>query len=283
MTTMKHIVGQFLPPVVKRPLRAGYEWWRRKSYTGYCPLCRQPVAGFLPLFSYLPALKHDLEKYGFNMGLLNHAEMLNLEAYACPNCYGSDRERFFALFIDRRLAQTPRAERLKILDIAPSGALRRYLDRTDRFEYRSADLSSPGVDDYVDLQDMSLYADGQFDCFICSHVMEHVPDDRLAMRELYRVLKTGGWGIALAPIFLNLSETVEDPTESNPRERVRRFGQADHIRMYARRDFIERLGEAGFSVRQLRGQDFPPGVFESHGITPQSVLYICEKPKGDRA
>ncbi len=36
------------------------------------------------------------------------------------------------------------------------------------------------------------YDSNTFDVILCSHVLEHVPDDDKAMRELYRVLKPNG-------------------------------------------------------------------------------------------
>ena len=49
-----------------------------------------------------------------------------------------------------------------------------------------------------------------FDVIYCSHVLEHVPDDRLAMGELRRVLKRAGWAVLLVPI--TAEQTIEDPT-----------------------------------------------------------------------
>jgi ubiquinone/menaquinone biosynthesis C-methylase UbiE len=133
------------------------------------------------------------------------------------------------------------------------------------------------VDDRIDITDMKVYANDSFDCFICSHVLEHVPDDRRAMGELFRVLKPGGWGIAMAPIVLGLAATIEDANVSDPSERVRRFGQNDHLRLYARHDFIERLTQAGFNVSCLGFAHFGGDVLERNGIQQSAVLYICRK------
>src|SRR5262249_12426105 len=77
------------------------------------------------------------------------------------------------------------------------------------------------------------------------HVLEHVPDDRRAMREFYRVLKPGGWAILLVPI--TVERTFEDPAVVDPAERLRLFGQEDHVRRYGP-DYGDRLSEAGFAV-----------------------------------
>ena len=68
------------------------------------------------------------------------------------------------------------------------------------------------VDDKVDITDMTIYPDNHFDFFICSHMLEHVFDDRKALRELYRILKWGGQGILVVPIVLSIDEIDEDPS-----------------------------------------------------------------------
>ena len=77
------------------------------------------------------------------------------------------------------------------------------------------------------------YSEGQFDVFICSHVLEHIPDDRKAMQELYRILKPRGYGIAMVPINLKVEMTLEDPSLQIP-SRWKYFAQDDHVRMYAK-------------------------------------------------
>ncbi|MCD6663412.1 MAG: glycoside hydrolase family 99-like domain-containing protein [Comamonas sp.] len=137
--------------------------------------------------------------------------------------------------------------------------------------------------DKVDITDMrSSYADGSFDFIICSHVLEHVQDDRAAMRELCRVLAPEGRAILMVPILLTQAHTDEDPALDDIKERVRRFGQEDHVRRYAKWDFLKRLRDSGFLVEMLDESKFQeltrvPRVFKNHGITSTSLLYIGKK------
>ena len=126
---------------------------------------------------------------------------------------------------------------------------------------------------------MHIYREHQFDFFICSHVLEHVKDDRSALRELYRILRQGGRGILMVPIDLSVERIDEDPNCSDPAERWRRFGQGDHVRKYSKQGFIDRIVEAGFELEQLGVQEFGIEQFVIHGIAPQSVLYIVRKPQ----
>lgn len=89
--------------------------------------------------------------------------------------------------------------------------------------YLTADLSNPKAMVKMDITDIQ-YPDESFDVIYCSHVLEHVPDDRKAMQEFFRVLKKDGWAVLLVPIVGEL--TFEDPSIVDPVERTKIFGQA---------------------------------------------------------
>jgi len=259
--------------------------WRQleasiRAFQFECPVCQRRVGRFLSLAQAFPDLIADLSKHGFDMQMFAQAETLNLMQYACPWCRANDRSRLYALFIRDEAKRIGNHPKKRMLDIAPAYPLQKWVRNLGCFDYRSADLHRTDVDDRVDIADMKIYPDNSFDCFICSHVLEHVPNDRQAMRELCRVLKPGGWGIAMAPIMLGLTGTIEDASLTDPAERVRRFGQSDHLRLYARTDFIARLTEAGFDVSALGFAHFGGEMLAKNGITQSSVLYVCRKNAG---
>ncbi len=245
--------------------------FRKFKYKYFCPLCDNRVPEFLPMPHYF---RENQVRFGYPYSSAD-AETINPEAYLCPFCYGTDRDRLYSLYMQRYLKEYNQT--LKILEIAPVKALSDYLRRTGRIELRTADLLMEEVDDRIDMTDMWCYAESSYDIFICSHVLEHVPDDRKALSELYRILKPSGWGILMVPILLAIEEIDEDPSVQDEAERWRRFGQNDHVRMYSKKGFGKRVEEAGFVVRQY-GQDFfGRNVFKRHGISPKSVLYIVSK------
>ena len=134
-----------------------------------------------------------------------------------------------------------------------------------------------GVDYKIDLMNLP-FSDDTFDFFICSHVLEHVIDDNLAIRELYRVMKRDGLGILMAPIITDLPKTIEDPSITDEGERWRLFGQNDHVRLYSRHDYVARIVKAGFFLRQHDLSYFGRLLFQQLGLKPTSVLYIVTKP-----
>lgn len=101
----------------------------------------------------------------------------------------------------------------------------------------------------MDVTDIG-YPDESFDIIICSHVLEHVPDDIKAMREFRRVLKKNGWAVLLVPIA-DIDKTYEDFSITTEAGRLRAFGQSDHVRKYGK-DYIGRLKSAGFNVTVIK-------------------------------
>lgn len=238
-----------------------------------CPLCKSQLAHFLPLPIYY---FKELQENQFIHNIFE-AENCNLENYSCPVCDASDRDRLYCFYIEKFMKSVMANAKFKVLEIAPSTQLRNYLKKNSQFNYRSADLFMSDVDDKIDIRNMSIYADGQFDIFICSHVLEHVDDDQRAIRELYRILNKGGWGIIMVPINLSLKEDYENDSLTSESERWKHFGQNDHVRMYSKPGFIKKLKEAGFQVKERDVNYFGATEFEKYGIHPRSILYTVEK------
>ena len=203
-------------------------------------------------------------------------ETMNISAYMCTKCFAFDRERLYALYLKEYLHKKQTTP-IKLLDIAPGNALSNFLKRQQDISYRSMDLEMKNVDDKLDITNMNIYDDDMYDFFICSHVLEHIPDDIKAMEELYRILKPGGRGIIMVPINLELTQTLEDPACNDAALCWKYFFQDDHVRMYAKKDFISRLSSVGFAVEQLGKNYFGEETFNKNAIYPTSVLYVVSK------
>lgn len=237
----------------------------------YCPVCGSKNAFFSPLPDYY---REHAERYGYPY--FGQGEMIALDTYFCKKCHASDRERIYALWMsaEQRFGR-PLGNRA--LHFAPEPALSSFIREKKFFtEYLTADMSMSGVDHQVDIMDIPFEA-GSFDFFICSHVLEHVMDDQVAIDELFRVTARDGRGILVAPVIPLLSETLEDPSVTDEGERWRLFGQYDHLRLYAHDDYVKRLEAGGFTVSQLGVSYFGTRLFDKLGLKESSILYIVSK------
>jgi SAM-dependent methyltransferase len=234
-----------------------------------CPVCGTRLRRFRPMWK---SYGRNIERYGF---VHRHAAMetFNTAAMSCPKCDASDRERLIALYLDAVWPALPRGGRIRLIDFAPAYPLSRKLMHYPAVEYRSADLFRKDVQDRIDLTDIS-YPDGSVDIFLCSHILEHIPDDRQAMRELCRILKPSGFGLMLVPLVVGVDDTHEDPRITAIPDRWKHFGAGDHVRQYGKRDFIDRLTGAGFAVEQLGIDYFGREAFRRAGVAENSVLYV---------
>lgn len=160
----------------------------------------------------------------------------------CPGCGSLERHRLLVSILDRLWADGRLPSGGRLLHVAPEAALADRFRRS--FDYLSIDLDGSQAMMAMDLTDLT-FPDRSFDAVVCNHVLEHVPDDRKALSELYRVMRPGGWGSIQVP--MDGAVTREDPAVTDPGERLRLYGQEDHVRQYGR-DFLDRLSQAGFEV-----------------------------------
>lgn len=203
-------------------------------------------------------------------------ETLNKEEYLCPCCMASDRDRLIVAFL-KQLGLEDVIDGEKFLQIAPSPAIEHWINANcPGIVYHSTDLFLDHVTFKSDVQNMSMIEDESYDYFVCSHVLEHVEDDKRAMRELHRILKKDGMGIFLEPIYLDI-ENIDEEWELPEEENWKRLGQGNYCRSYAKQELIERLEEAGFRVNLLGINFFGEKVFQECGLTGTSALYVLTK------
>jgi SAM-dependent methyltransferase len=163
----------------------------------------------------------------------------------CWRCGSHERHRAQWLALQRRPELLGQARSL--LHFSPEWCLRTKLAELPGLRYVTTDLDpAQDVELRLDVTALRL-PDGAFDAILCSHVLEHVPDDGAAMRELRRVTAPGGWCLVMVPIDLNRERTYEDWSITAAAARERAFLQHDHVRLYAP-DIAERLRAAGFAV-----------------------------------
>lgn len=194
----------------------------------------------------------------------------------CPRCNAKARHRRNWLYLENNTALFTKPSRL--LHVSPAYALSRRLVRMKNIEYVAVDIEDrPHATVRADLASLPLQSDS-FDAAICIHVLEHVVDDRTAMREMFRVLKPGGWALISVPIRLG-EPTYEDAAITAPAERKLAFGETSHVRYYGH-DLVDRLEDAGFDVTMDAAANLDPDVVAEYGLLWDENLFFCRKPSG---
>lgn len=235
-----------------------------------CPCCGQVV-----IYQPLPDYYDDMTKK-YNTPQMR-SETLNAEAYSCPSCGASDRDRMILAFLQKEKLRDA-AEGTRVLQIAPAAAVSAWIeDYCPHIQYETTDLYMEGVTFHSDIQNMVGVPDEAYDVIICSHVLEHVKDDGKALKELKRILKPDGKIIFLVPVNL-LTEGVDEEWGLPEAENWRRFGQGDHCRLYGKQGLTDRL-EKQFFVHALGKDYFGGEIFKQCALTDTSTLYVLTKAK----
>ncbi len=193
----------------------------------------------------------------------------------CPRCGARDRHRLLAIYLSD-VSEIARGGP-RILHFAPEGAIQRVLDALAPRSYVSVDLEPGRAQVQADIVDLP-FDDASFDLLLCSHVLEHVPDDRRALAEIARVLAPGGEALIQTPVDPRLEVTIEDPA-LGPDERRHAFGQDDHVRVYGS-NLRDRIAEAGLGCRAFTSGELPARRRREASLEPavggpRNEIYIC--------
>ena len=142
-------------------------------------------------------------------------------------------------------------------------------------EYIPTAFDNPLIKNHFDITSLPL-EENYFDLVICYHVLEHVEDDKKAIRELHRVVKHGGTLLTQVPCSEN--KTLEDSSVTNPKERKKLFGQEDHVRYYGRTDFKNLLQSTGFSVEEVvYAKILGEEKSELYQLDKEEIIFRCLK------
>jgi SAM-dependent methyltransferase len=254
---MKELIT-FLMRYVPRPIliRMSYLFKRvwpilMKGDKVECPICENHFRSFLP--------------YG---------TVKRRDNVLCPSCLSLERHRLLWLFLKAKTDFFDRPQSL--LHIAPEQCFYKLFRNQKNLEYLTADLESPLADVKMDIHEMP-FADNAYDVVLCNHVMEHVNDDAVAMKEIYRVLKPGGWAIMQVPLDHSRKETYEDASITSPEDREIHFWQKDHVRLFGL-DYPDRLKAAGFTVEAVNlGDEIAPETRAKYRLMEGETIYWCKK------
>ena len=192
----------------------------------------------------------------------------------CPRCLSRNRERLLKAVLESHLSIAEK----QILHFSPEKHLYKFLstvahvttvDLTPGF-YRNIDSAVR----YADATGLP-FPDNSFDVLIANHVLEHIPEDAKAMKEMFRVLRSNGFAILQVPYSETLPTTIEEPFIKDPARQAALYGQKDHVRIYSKTDYIHRLRQAGFQVNTLSPETLSP--FRIYAIQENECAFLCRK------
>ena len=164
--------------------------------------------------------------------------------FRCPNCESRPRDRQIALWLNEK--KIPLKEK-KIIHFAPEWPLFRKLKNEPH--YIGGDIIKRRNSNCIlDITSIN-FEDNYFDLLICNHVLEHVVHDNIAMKECFRVMRKGSYGIFTVPISSDLKTWI--PPSTMPKSEVERICGWDHKRIYGK-DFAKKLSQVGFIVKKYR-------------------------------
>jgi SAM-dependent methyltransferase len=186
----------------------------------------------------------------------------------CPNCGSLARTRRLWAILQAEFLK----EKTRALDFSPSRSLYRVLKKISCINYSGTDLSGDFLSDYrYDITHIAAQNE-IYDVIICYHILEHIENDSVAMKELWRVTKNGGSCIIQTPF--KEGEIYEDKSIKSPKERLEHFGQSDHIRIYSVNGLKQRLMDVGFTVEV---REYNEKIGNRCGFNTNEIVLICTK------
>ena len=197
----------------------------------------------------------------------------------CISCGSLERNRLLFSYI--KAETNILRDNLTLLHVAPDKNTFSRLKENNNLNYYYCDKFEKGYTDAypkgtlnLDITNLTFFEDNTFDFIICSHVLEHVPDDRKALNEFYRILKPDGIALIMIPWDKDLAITYEDPSITDPLERRKHFGQSDHVRIYGY-DFKERIKATKFNLETVNYfNHFKPNESHKYGFKNEEI-FVC--------
>jgi len=217
----------------------------------HCPICNQKLKKFFP--------------YGRKIR----------ENALCPNCLSLERHRLLYLFLKRKTDIFKK--NIKLLHIAPEHCLIKILNNSQNIDYITGDLFSPLAKIKMDIHNIPFENDS-FDVILCNHVLEHVQDDKKAIKEIHRVMKKDGFAILQVPFYYPIPDkTIENKLITSKKEREKIYGQSDHLRKYGK-DYDKRILSQELKVKKSNFIDsFSKEEKKYYGLQEKEVIYFCHK------
>jgi len=244
---MLKLIKSYIPKPIIGIIYKYLRFLRLFFYKGnnfFCPICKFKASKFLPYGKDYEAIK-KFEIIG--MGFRKNA--------ICPNCFSKDRERLSYLFLQKLISEKSINYSSKIIHFSPESSLERNFFRKNFSNYFTADIIKNKSDFIIDLQNFN-FEEKNFDLVICNHVLEHIEDDNIALKNIYSIIKPGGLAILQTPLSKIIDEDYTNPSVKTDNDRLNFYGQEDHVRIYSKKSLIQKIKKVGFEIKILQLEDF---------------------------
>ena len=233
---------------------------------GYCILCNTDIATW----------RGGCPDAVQNMRLFQEHHVIGggyRATWQCPICGGGDRTRWLLWVLSR---YTPIfRDKCRVLHFAPEREVSLRIVSNPDCDYYSGDIEPGKAMHITDITNIQ-YRDAMFDYIIANHVLEHIIDVNLAMRELRRVLKADGRLVLSFPICTD-QKTLERADINTDALRLEYYGQSDHVRLYGS-DYLERIEQYGWEVTVYSPKDMCSNEeIVRYGFIPDDVIMIVCK------
>jgi len=197
-----------------------------------------------------------------------------------PSTLSLERHRLLWLYLQNETdffsTEIRSGGKKSVLHFAPEQCFLKRFQKLNHIEYTTTDLNSPIADVKADICNLP-FRDNSYDIILCNHVLEHIPDDKKAMQELFRIMKPGGYGIFQIPQDLNRETTFEDDRITDKKQRAKIFGQYDHVRVYGR-DYFNKLRQVGFKVEEVDYTvELTENEIKKYCLAPGEIIPVAYK------
>lgn len=251
----KLISSTFLKgPLVVRPSSPS----NGKSYVKKCPICGWSGKRFSPSFS-------------------NHCFYPDNK---CPTCLSLPRHRLIWLYLKKKTDLLQDNKKLSILHIAPEQSLSARLKQIPHVSYVSLDKSHPRAIVKANIENLR-FKDHSFDILVAILVLNYVKNDNRAIRELFRILKPGGWAIIQSGVARKLKTTISRNALKKNKQYLSNLYcyllDPNCLRVYGQ-DYKNKFEDAGFSAKiDKYAFGLKPNTLAKFGLCRDDI-YFFSKP-----
>ena len=264
---MLKIIKRYLPKILINTIYKFLHFYRTTLLKGnnyFCPICKFKASKFLPY-----GQDHDAIKKFKIIGMGYRINAL------CPNCFSKDRERLVYLFLEKLLKQKVINFDSKIIHFSPESSLENNFFRKKFINYTTADIVIGKCDVDIDLQNFE-YKEKNFDLVICNHVLEHIEDDMIAIKNIYSILKPGGFALLQVPLSTLIDKDFKKNEFNTKKEKLNLYGQVDHVRIFSEKNYLKKIEQNGF-ILAIDEMFQEKKILPSHGLNNSEKVIFVKK------